>query len=109
NLVTHPPHIWGRSLGSPHHPHWLVLDLDPKGAPFTDVVKVALALQRILDALALPSYVKTSGQTGLHVLLPLGARYDYETTRTFARLLAVMGVEAEPAISTIVRPIKGRG
>src|SRR5207249_3553780 len=42
-------------------------------------------------------------------LLPLGAAYDYETTRTFARLLAVMGVEAEPAISTIVRPIKGRG
>ena len=109
NLGTIPLHMWSSHLGSLDHPDWLVLDLDPKGAPFTDVVKVARALQRILDALALPSYVKTSGQTGLHILLPLGAAYDYETTRTFARLLAVMGVEAEPAISTIVRPIKGRG
>src|SRR5207249_3271057 len=109
NLGTIPLHMWSSHLGSLDHPDWLVLDLDPKGAPFTDVVKVARALQRILDALALPSYVKTSGQTGLHIMLPLGAAYDYETTRTFARLLAVMGVEAEPAISTIVRPIKGRG
>jgi len=53
--------------------------------------------------------VKTSGATGLHLLLPLGAGYDDETTRTFARLLAALGVEAEPAISTIVRPLKGRG
>jgi bifunctional non-homologous end joining protein LigD len=109
NLGTIPLHMWSSHLGSLDHPDWLVLDLDPKGAPFTDVVKVARALRRILGALALPSYVKTSGQTGLHILLPLGARYDYETTRTFARLLAVIGVEAEPAISTIVRPIKGRG
>ena len=63
----------------------------------------------ILDELELPSYVKTSGATGLHILLPLGARYDYEVTRTFARLLAMMGVEAEPAISTIARPLRSRG
>ena len=62
-----------------------MLDLDPKGAPFTDVVKVALALRRILERLELPSYPKTSGATGLHILLPLGARYSYEETRTFAR------------------------
>src|SRR5207302_4122668 len=61
------------------------------------------------DTLALPSYVKTSGKTGLHVLLPLGARYDDETTRTFARLLAVLGVEAEPTIATVVRPLRSRG
>jgi len=44
---------------------------------------------RILDELALPSYVRLRA-TGLHILLPLGARYDYEVTRTFARLLAAM-------------------
>ena len=86
-----------------------MLDLDPKGAPFTDVVRVALALRRILDDLALPSYVKTSGATGLHILLPLGARYTYEQARTFARLLAVLGVEAEPEISTVARPLRARG
>jgi len=109
NLGTIPLHLWSSRLPSLDHPDWLVLDLDPKGAPFTDVVKVARALRRILEELALPSYVKTSGATGLHILLPLGARYDYDVTRTFARLLAVMGVEAEPAISTIARPLRSRG
>ncbi len=109
NLGTIPLHLWSARLPSLDHPDWLVLDLDPKGAPFTDVVKVARSLHHILDELELPSFVKTSGATGLHILLPLGARYDYEVVRTFARLLAVMGVEAEAAISTIARPLRSRG
>ena len=109
NLGTIPLHLWSSRLTSLDNPDWLVLDLDPKGAPFTDVIKVAQALHRILDELALPSYVKTSGATGLHIFLPLGAGYDYDVTRTFARLLATMGVEAEPTISTIARPLRSRG
>jgi bifunctional non-homologous end joining protein LigD len=109
NLGTIPLHLWSSRLSSLDHPDWLVLDLDPKGAPFTDVVKVARALHGILDDLTLPSYVKTSGATGLHIFLPLGAGYDFDVTRTFARLLATMGVEAEPAISTIARPLHARG
>jgi bifunctional non-homologous end joining protein LigD len=104
-----PLHLWASRLGSLERPDWLVLDLDPKGAPFTDVVKVARALHRILDDLGLPSYPKTSGATGLHILIPLGARYSYDEVRTFARLLAVLGVEAEPKISTIARPLHARG
>ncbi|HEY7436587.1 MAG TPA: DNA ligase D [Methylomirabilota bacterium] len=104
-----PIHLWASRIPSLERPDWLVLDLDPKGAPFTDVVRVALALRRILERLELPSYVKTSGATGLHILLPLGARYTYEQCRTFARLLAVMGVEAEPGISTVARPLRARG
>jgi bifunctional non-homologous end joining protein LigD len=104
-----PIHLWASRIPSLERPDWLVLDLDPKGAPFTDVVRVALALRGILDRLELPSYVKTSGATGLHILLPLGARYTYEQCRTFARLLAVMGVEAEPGISTVARPLRARG
>ncbi|HET8576053.1 MAG TPA: DNA ligase D [Methylomirabilota bacterium] len=109
NLGTIPLHLWGSRLGSLERPDWLVLDLDPKGAPFADVVKVARELHRILEDLELPSYVKTSGATGLHILVPLGARYTYEEARTFARLLALLGVEALPEISTIARPIRARG
>ncbi|MBI4609873.1 MAG: DNA ligase D [Candidatus Rokubacteria bacterium] len=109
NLGTIPLHLWGSRLGSLDRPDWLVLDLDPKGAPFTDVVKVARALHRILDELELASYVKTSGATGLHILVPLGARYSYEEGRTFARLLALLGVQAEPALATIARPVRARG
>ena len=109
NTGTIPLHLWASRVGTIERPDWLVLDLDPKGAPFTDVVKVALALRRILERLELPAYPKTSGATGLHILLPLGARYTYEETRTFARLLATVTVEAVPAIATINRMIDTRG
>ena len=108
NTGTIPLHLWASRLQALDRPDWLVLDLDPKGAPFTDVVKIALALRRILEQLELPSYPKTSGATGLHILLPLGARYSYEETRTFARLLATLAVEALPAIATIARMIRTR-
>ncbi|HYE93089.1 MAG TPA: DNA ligase D, partial [Terriglobales bacterium] len=108
NLGAIPLHLWGSRVATLSRPDWLVLDLDPKGAPFTDVVRVALSLRAILEELGLVSYVKTSGATGLHILLPLGARYTWEETRTFARLLATLGVEAEPRIATIARQIRAR-
>jgi bifunctional non-homologous end joining protein LigD len=108
NLGAIPLHLWGSRVGSLERPDWLVLDLDPKGAPFTDVVRVARALRAILDDLRVASFVKTSGATGLHVLVPLGARYSWEETRTFARLLATLGVDAEPAIATMARPLRAR-
>jgi bifunctional non-homologous end joining protein LigD len=108
NLGAIPLHLWGSRAGSLEHPDWLILDLDPKGAPFTDVVRVAQALKRILDELKVAVYVKTSGATGLHLLVPLGARYTWEETRTFARLLATLGVEAEPKIATMARQIRAR-
>ncbi len=109
NMAAIPLHFWHSRLEALDRPDWLVLDLDPKGAPFAHVVRVARALKRILDDLELPSFVKTSGATGLHVLVPLGARYDYDEARTFARLLATMGVEAESEIATVARPLKSRG
>jgi bifunctional non-homologous end joining protein LigD len=109
NMGTIPLHFWGARTPSLDRPDWLILDLDPKGAPFTDVVAVARALRTILERLELPSHVKTSGATGLHILVPMGARYTHEETRTFARLLATLGVEAVGGIATIARPIHARG
>ncbi len=108
NLGTIPLHIWASRLVSQERPDWLVLDLDPKGAPFTDVVKVALELHRLLEEIRLPSCVKTSGATGLHILVPLGAAYTYEEARTFARLLALLALEGAPDIATLSRPIQSR-
>ncbi|MGQ0571197.1 MAG: DNA ligase D [Armatimonadota bacterium] len=109
NLGTIPLHIWASRLGALDRPDWLVLDLDPKGAPFTDVVKVARALHKILEEIHVPNYVKTSGGTGLHLLVPLGARYGHEEARTFARLLAHLAEDAAPDIVTLARPIRSRG
>jgi bifunctional non-homologous end joining protein LigD len=109
NLGTIPLHLWSSRLSSLDRPDWLILDLDPKSAPFSDVIEVARALHRILDDLDLPSYAKTSGATGLHILVPLGARYSHEEARNFARLLAILATRARPAIATIARPIHARG
>jgi bifunctional non-homologous end joining protein LigD len=109
NMGTIPIHAWSARVPALERPDWLVLDLDPKGAPFTDVVRVAQAVHRLLDELELPSHAKTSGATGLHVLVPLGARYTHEQARILARLLAVLVVEAEPAIATLARPLGARG
>lgn len=108
NLGTIPLHVWASRLASLDRPDWLVLDLDPKGAPFSAVVSVARALKRILDELELVSYVKTSGATGLHLMLPMGWRYSYEECRHFARLLAMLGERAMPETATIARPLRSR-
>ncbi len=104
-----PIHVWASRAGSLDHPDWLVLDLDPKAAPFGDVVKVARVIHDLLDDLGLPGCVKTSGATGLHILLPLGGRYTYEQTRSFAHVLAAVAVEQAGDIATVARPLRARG
>ncbi|MBI3630115.1 MAG: DNA ligase D [Candidatus Rokubacteria bacterium] len=104
-----PIHVWASRAGSLDHPDWLVLDLDPKEAPFGDVVKVARVIHDLLDDLGLPGCVKTSGATGLHILLPLDARYTYEQTRGFAHVLAAVAVEQAGDIATVARPLRARG
>jgi bifunctional non-homologous end joining protein LigD len=109
NLGTIPIHPWSSRIGRLEQPDWMILDLDPKGAPFPNVVRVAKTLKGVLDELEIESYVKTSGATGLHILVPLGARYTYEQSRTFARVLATLVVEREPEIATVVRAVQARG
>jgi bifunctional non-homologous end joining protein LigD len=108
NMGTIPLHLWSSRVNSLERPDWLVLDLDPKGAPFAHVVKVARSLHAILDELRLESFIKTSGASGLHILVPLGARYTHEQAKNLARLVAMLGVESVPDIATIARPLAAR-
>ena len=109
NMGTIPIHMWSARSGSLEQPDWLVIDLDPKGAPFTQVVEVAMVARRILEELELPSHPKTSGATGLHILIPLGRRYTHAECKTFARLLATLVQHETPEISTLARPLHARG
>jgi bifunctional non-homologous end joining protein LigD len=106
---TIPLHVWSSCVSDLAHPDWCILDLDPKGAPFAHVVELALAIRRLCDDLELPTAVKTSGSTGLHVLVPLGRQMTYDQSRSLAGLL-VNVIEAErPDISTTARVIDARG
>ena len=109
NMATIPLHVWASRVGSLERPDWCVLDLDPKEAPFEHVVQVARAAHRLCDDLELPSFIKTSGSTGLHVLLPLARQLTYEQCRTLAALLARVIATELPEITTITRQVGKRG
>jgi len=108
NLGTIPLHVWASRVGRLERPDWSILDLDPKGAPFTDVVELALAAHRLCEAIGLPSFIKTSGATGLHVLIPLGGQCGYDESRSLAELVARVVNRELPDISTMVRKVSGR-
>jgi bifunctional non-homologous end joining protein LigD len=108
NMGTIPLHVWSSRIATLERPDWCILDLDPKGAPFADVLRIARFLRELCDDLGLKTFVKTSGSTGLHVLIPLGARYTYEQSRTLAELLARFVVKSLPEIATIVRSVDDR-
>jgi len=108
NMGAIPLHIWSSRVTALQHPDWCILDLDPKGAPFEHVVRVARALHGICNTVGLPHFVKTSGATGMHVLIPLGARYTHEQSRAMAELLANWTVKTLPDIATVARQIDAR-
>jgi bifunctional non-homologous end joining protein LigD len=109
NLAAIPLHVWASRAPTLDRPDWCVLDLDPKGAPFEHVVRVAKAARALCEEIDLPAYVKTSGSSGLHVLLPLGRQCTYEQSRSLGELLARVLVSGLPEIATITRAVSRRG
>ncbi|HUP51057.1 MAG TPA: DNA ligase D [Longimicrobiales bacterium] len=103
NLGTIPLHIWSSRIETLAQPDWCILDLDPKDAPFTDVVEIANKLHEICEEIGLPSFAKTSGSSGIHVLVPLGRQLTYEQSRTLGQLLARVVVAELPKIATLTR------
>jgi bifunctional non-homologous end joining protein LigD len=109
NLGAIPLHLWHSRVADLEHPDWCLMDLDPKEAPFAHVVECALFLHDLCDEIGLPHYVKTTGSSGIHILIPLARQMDYEQSRTLGELLARVTVKALPKISTITRAVKSRG
>ena len=108
NSAAIPLHVWSSRIATIDQPDWCILDLDPKGAPFGDVVKVARVIRDLCEDIELPTYVKTSGSSGLHVLVPLAHQCDYEQSRQLAHLMARFVVAELPEIATITRTIRDR-
>jgi bifunctional non-homologous end joining protein LigD len=109
NLGSIPIHAWASRIASLERPDWTIVDLDPKNAPREHVVPLALAIHRLCDAAHLPNYVKTSGQTGLHVLIPLGGTCTFEQARTLAHLLGSLVERQHPDMATTARNPAARG
>lgn len=101
---------WNSTVDSPDRPDYLVLDIDPSdNNTFDQVIECALVIKEVLDEAGVSSYCKTSGATGLHVYVPLGAKYTYEQARQFSELVATLAQERLPAFTTLERSLSKRG
>ncbi|HYV96261.1 MAG TPA: DNA ligase D [Gemmatimonadaceae bacterium] len=109
NMGSIPIHLWASRVGSLELPDWCVIDLDPKEAPFSDVIRTAKVVRKLCDAIEMPSYVKTTGKTGLHILLPLARQCTYAQSRTLGELLARVMLRELGDIATITRHVTKRG
>ncbi|HET9622241.1 MAG TPA: DNA ligase D [Kofleriaceae bacterium] len=103
NLGSIPIHAWASRAETLEKPDWTIVDLDPKNAPRAHVVPLALAIHRLCDAAGLPNYVKTSGQSGLHVLIPLGGQCTFDQARQLAYLIGLLVEKQHPDMATTAR------
>jgi bifunctional non-homologous end joining protein LigD len=108
NMGTLPVHMWHSRVETLDQADWCVLDLDPKSAPFKDVVTLAKTIGALCAEVGLPAYPKTSGASGLHVLIPLARQLNHEQSRTLGELLARVVVDRHPDIATIERAVRAR-
>ncbi|HUK90087.1 MAG TPA: non-homologous end-joining DNA ligase [Blastocatellia bacterium] len=108
NLGTIAQNPWHSRLSNLDRPDYVVLDLDPHGAPFHHVLKVALVIRDVLGELGLTGYPKSSGSSGIHVYVPLNRRYEYEEVARFAEQVATKVARRSPDIATVERRISAR-
>lgn len=102
NLASLELHVPLARAGSPGTPDAMVFDLDPgEPANILDCARVALILRDLLTRLRLASFVKTSGQKGLHVYVPLNrTETTFEDTKTFSKAVAVIMQKNYPDLVT---------
>lgn len=94
---------WNARVGSLNRPDYLIVDLDPEAVPFARVVQAAVAVRKTLDRAGAKSLCKTSGKRGLHIVVPLGARYDHEQARQFAEIVAQFVHQQRPDFTSVAR------
>lgn len=100
---------WSSTVKKPDNPNWCIIDLDPgKKTTFDQVIEAARVTHDLLDAAEIPNYCKTSGSTGMHIYIPLGAKYTYEQSKEFARLIVTLVQTQIPSFTSIERQVSAR-
>jgi len=100
---------WNSVTGKLDNPDYLVLDIDPSDKnTFDQVIEVALTIKEVLDKTGITGYCKTSGASGMHVYIPCNKKYEYDTVRDFAKILATWVHEQLPSTTTLERSLSKR-
>jgi bifunctional non-homologous end joining protein LigD len=109
NLGTIPLHVLACREETRHEADFLTIDFDIGEHPFERAVVLALTLREILGEIGLPGYPKTSGQKGLHVLVPLGPGIGFETAKLLCEFLGRLVTARHPKLATMERRVDQRG
>lgn len=109
NLACIPVHILACRVPDLTQADFFTIDFDVKQSELRHAITLARTLRELLEAIDLPGFPKTSGQSGLHVLVPLGRAQSFATACALADLLGKMLVERHPDIATMERIVKRRG
>jgi len=89
NLGAIEMNPWNSTIHHPDNPDWCIIDLDPtEKNTFDQVIQTARVTKEVLDGLKVVGYPKTSGSTGIHIYIPMGAKYSYDECQLFAKLIA---------------------
>jgi len=99
---------WFSRVQHPDNPDYCVIDLDPDKHSFDQVVEAALETKKVLDAIDVPSYCKTSGSTGMHIYIPLNAKYDYDQSQMFAKIIVNLVNKQIPDYTSLERMVAAR-
>ncbi|RFM27509.1 DNA ligase D [Deminuibacter soli] len=109
NLGAIEMNPWNSTVKTPDHPDWCLIDLDPdKGNTFEQVIQTAQTVKQVLDEIGITGYAKTSGSTGIHVYIPLAAKYTYDECQLFAKMIAIQVHERLPSFTSIERMTRNR-
>jgi bifunctional non-homologous end joining protein LigD len=109
NLAAVVLHVWYSRTPTLDVPDFILIDLDPgAGCTLATLARVALAARDELAAAGVTPLVKTTGGSGLHVVVPLEPRYDWEQAKGFAELIARRIHEVAPEYTTLERAIARR-
>jgi bifunctional non-homologous end joining protein LigD len=99
---------WFSRIQSPDNPDYCVIDLDPDKNTFDQVIEAALEVKKVLDAIDVPSYCKTSGSTGMHIYIPLAGKYSYDQSQMFARIVVDLVHKQIPDYTSLERMVANR-
>jgi bifunctional non-homologous end joining protein LigD len=105
NIEQHP---WHSTIKHLDQPDYVMLDLDPKQAPWENVLQVALVCKEVVDELELPAFPKTSGSSGIHIYVPLKPKLGFGKVAAVAEALAAEVAQRAPKIATVQRSLAKR-
>ncbi len=101
---------WQSRADSPDSPTHVLFDLDPsEGVHFDRVVEAALLVREALEAAGLRGYPRTSGASGMHIMVPIAPGPSFEAVRLFARIVSEALVRAHPGLVTTLTSVRDRG